>query len=88
MVTAKLICVFIFAYAKSRFSQDAVHFMSLFQKLIHSETAIYDVLQDFFYHSKPLVRVAALEVIYIYLDGSYGLIVGDISSQNTLLRNF
>ena len=33
-----------------------------FQKLIHSESAIYDVLQDFFYHSKPLVRVAALEV--------------------------
>ncbi|KAL5009691.1 hypothetical protein ScPMuIL_011996 [Solemya velum] len=32
------------------------------QKLINSETAIYDVLQDFFYHSNPLVCMAALEV--------------------------
>ena len=26
-VTAKLICVFVFAYAKSRFSHDAAHIM-------------------------------------------------------------
>ena len=26
VVTAKLICVFVFAYAKSRFSHDAAHF--------------------------------------------------------------
>ena len=26
-VTAKLICVFVFAYAKSRFSHDAAHFI-------------------------------------------------------------
>ena len=26
-VTAKLICVFVYAYAKSRFSHDAAHFM-------------------------------------------------------------
>ena len=32
------------------------------QKLILSETAIYDVLHDFFYHSNQLVRMAALEV--------------------------
>ncbi|XP_029649542.1 acetyl-CoA carboxylase-like isoform X2 [Octopus sinensis] len=32
------------------------------QKLINSETAIYDVLQEFFFHSNSLVRTAALEV--------------------------
>ena len=32
------------------------------QKLIMSETSIYDVLQDFFFHSNVLVRIAALEV--------------------------
>lgn len=32
------------------------------QKLINSESAIYDVLQEFFFHSNALVRVAALEV--------------------------
>ncbi|XP_076444830.1 LOW QUALITY PROTEIN: acetyl-CoA carboxylase-like [Babylonia areolata] len=32
------------------------------QKLINSETAIYDVLQEFFFHSNDLVKVAALEV--------------------------
>ena len=33
-----------------------------FQKIIHSETAIYDILQEFFWHSNNLVRSAALEV--------------------------
>ncbi|KAK3576974.1 hypothetical protein CHS0354_005975 [Potamilus streckersoni] len=32
------------------------------QKLINSETAIYDVLQDFFFHPNKLVRMSALEV--------------------------
>ncbi|XP_060601349.1 acetyl-CoA carboxylase-like isoform X2 [Ruditapes philippinarum] len=32
------------------------------QKLINSESAIYDVLQEFFFHNNALVRVAALEV--------------------------
>ena len=32
------------------------------QKLIMSETSIYDVLPDFFYHSNLLVQIAALEV--------------------------
>ena len=32
------------------------------QKLINSETSIYDVLPDFFYHSNVLVQIAALEV--------------------------
>ncbi|BFZ10005.1 hypothetical protein BsWGS_13044 [Bradybaena similaris] len=32
------------------------------QKLINSETAIYDVLQEFFYHTNEAVRRAALEV--------------------------
>ena len=29
-VTAKLICVFVFAYAKSRFSHNEAHIMSIF----------------------------------------------------------
>ena len=43
-VTAKLICVFVFAYAKSRFSHDAAHFESLtdngiqFVKLLQMST--------------------------------------------------
>ena len=36
------------------------------QKLINSETAIYDVVQTFFYHTNNLIRTAALEVCYIY----------------------
>jgi hypothetical protein len=32
------------------------------QKLIMSETSIYDVLHDFFFHQNALVRTAALEV--------------------------
>lgn len=36
--------------------------MFSFQKLIYSESAIYDVLQEFFFHNNALVRVAALEV--------------------------
>ncbi|XP_078337630.1 acetyl-CoA carboxylase-like isoform X9 [Crassostrea virginica] len=34
----------------------------LYEKIIHSETAIYDILQEFFWHSNNLVRSAALEV--------------------------
>jgi Acetyl-CoA carboxylase, central region len=30
--------------------------------LITSETSVYDVLWDFFYHSNQLVQMAALEV--------------------------
>ena len=33
-----------------------------FQKLILSETSIFDVLPNFFYHSNQVVRMAALEV--------------------------
>ncbi|KAJ8348666.1 hypothetical protein SKAU_G00272550 [Synaphobranchus kaupii] len=32
------------------------------QKLILSETSIFDVLPNFFYHSNQVVRMAALEV--------------------------
>lgn len=32
------------------------------QKLIMSETSIFDVLQDFFFHTNVVVRRAALEV--------------------------
>ncbi|KAK3098334.1 hypothetical protein FSP39_018526, partial [Pinctada imbricata] len=32
------------------------------QKIIHSETAIYDILQEFFWHTNNAVRMAALEV--------------------------
>ncbi|ESP03134.1 hypothetical protein LOTGIDRAFT_199489 [Lottia gigantea] len=32
------------------------------QKLINSETAIYDILQEFFFHPNDLVKMAALEV--------------------------
>jgi len=34
------------------------------QKLIQSETSIFDILHDFFYHSNRAVCNAALEVIY------------------------
>jgi len=35
-----------------------------FQKLILSETSIFDVLPNFFYHSNQVVRMAALEVSF------------------------
>ncbi|EDO28623.1 predicted protein, partial [Nematostella vectensis] len=38
------------------------------QKLIYSETAIFDVLPSFFYHKNEAVRKAALEV---YVRRSY-----------------
>ena len=34
----------------------------VFQKLILSETAIFDVLTSFFYHGSEVVRMASLEV--------------------------
>lgn len=34
------------------------------QKLIQSETSIFDILHDFFYHSNRAVCNAALEVNY------------------------
>lgn len=37
-------------------------FISLAQKLILSETSIFDVLPTFFYHSNQVVCMAALEV--------------------------
>lgn len=37
------------------------------QKLIQSETSIFDILHDFFYHSNRAVCNAALEVIELYL---------------------
>lgn len=46
----------------SRFSPESL------QKLITSETSIYDVLQDFFYHTNEVVRRAALEV---YIQRAY-----------------
>ena len=33
-VSAKLICVFVFAYAKSRFSHDAAHIKGILQKFV------------------------------------------------------
>ena len=33
-VTAKLICVFVFAYAKSRFSHNKAHFLNIFFQLV------------------------------------------------------
>ena len=38
------------------------------QKIILSETAVFDVLPSFFYHRNDLVRMAALEV---YIRRSY-----------------
>ena len=39
-VTTKLICVFVFAYAKSRFSHDAVHIHLLKDRFSHNEARI------------------------------------------------
>ena len=36
-VTAKLICVFVFAYAKSRFSHDEAHIMLTYTALVEEE---------------------------------------------------
>ena len=44
-----------------------------FQKLILSETSIFDVLPNFFYHSNQVVRMAALEV------GSHGGVTSPFS---------
>ena len=46
-VTAKLICIFVFAYAKSRFSHNKAHFLSfmyvLLEILYWAENAIQDI---------------------------------------------
>lgn len=39
------------------------------QKLIVSETSIYDILHDFFYHSNKSVSSAALEVTMCLFSG-------------------
>lgn len=38
------------------------------QKLIQSETSIFDILHDFFYHSNRAVCNAALEVLLIEIE--------------------
>lgn len=40
----------------------ALNFAFFLQKLILSETSIFDVLPVFFYHTNEVVRMAALEV--------------------------
>ena len=54
-VTAKLICVFVFAYAKSRFSHDAAHIVLNLLILVHivslllaSKSTMGDILVNFF----------------------------------------
>ena len=44
-----------------------VNFNAVFQKLILSETAIFEFLPSFFYHSNEAVRRAALEVSFKYM---------------------
>lgn len=43
------------------------------QKLIDSETSIFDVLHDFFYHMNPIVRMASYEVYVRRAYIAYGL---------------
>ena len=62
-VTAQLICVFVFAYAKSRFSQDVAH---LFQKRLYIEPYLnpidpvecdmifHQLTEDIFEHRIPV----------------------------------
>ena len=40
-VTAQLICVFIFAYAKSRFTQGTAHMICTFVLCIYARTRLY-----------------------------------------------
>lgn len=40
---------------------------NVLNKLILSETSIFDVLHQFFYHNNVVVRRAALEVLFIVL---------------------
>lgn len=51
----------IFLSAVDRFGNNYFNPEEL-EKLISSETSIFDVLHDFFYHSTQAVRMAALEV--------------------------
>ena len=55
------ICFFLLQLDKLSQPQKHLNFLNP-QKLINSETAIYDVLQEFFFHSNEAVRRAALEV--------------------------
>jgi acetyl-CoA carboxylase/biotin carboxylase 1 len=51
-------------------SANALVFPDRLQQLVVSETAIFDVLPEFFYHKLELVRFAALEVYvqrYIFI---------------------
>ena len=45
-VTAKLICVFVFAYAKSRFSHDAAYFISNGCKSYQNIIEITEIMQE------------------------------------------
>ena len=47
-VTAKLICVFVFAYAKSRFSHDKAQVIALEISLIQCRDAVILLWQFFF----------------------------------------
>ena len=66
-VTAKLICVFVFAYAKSRFSHDAAHLQCGINEVVEKvlspsqiqfsfKTLHYESFY-FFFLNKPLVKL-------------------------------
>ena len=51
-VTAKLICVFVFAYAKSRFSHDAAHLLAVVKKnCIDAAIDVVHNVKTIFHHA-------------------------------------
>ena len=58
-VTAKLICVFVFAYAKSRFSHDEAQFISM---SILSPSQTFKVLAHF-----QKIKLGFIEAFFIFL---------------------
>ena len=63
-VTAKLICVFVFAYAKSRFSHDAAHIMlkyTRFECLYHVTLWLAHMLVSVVHHLSFLICTTILQ---------------------------
>ena len=60
-VTAKLICVFVFAYAKTRFSHDAAHFVEVLN--LRTQIKMFGFTVDEI-HSKMQPEGQTVQLIY------------------------
>ena len=66
VVTAKLICVFVFAYAKSRFSHDAAHIVLYHDVVLNQKLLILETVYKVNIHSQKVDFYTFNATKYVY----------------------